>query len=248
MEFSYMESAETSKLNELEDKSFINQFIEADGKIWERNNFIESHDVSFINQTHNSFKYHLPKIEPGYTEECFSVKKETGSKEFTDGKKKISDQEGFMKYECFEDTQAEKDENRVAIPEIEAELFKEDNKSIVHQLIDGKKWHEERISEDFPKLTKVEKDDSVSEREACETLDNNSQIEFKKNTSNVCGYSSAHNYECSHCDYQTNQKYILKRHVNSVHLGIKNHNCDHCDYKTSDKYYLTVHTKSVHFE
>ncbi|KAL3271194.1 hypothetical protein HHI36_021690 [Cryptolaemus montrouzieri] len=156
MDFSYMETAESSELNEIDDKSFINQFIDADRKIWERNNFIESYDLSNSKQTHNLDKFHLPKIEPGQTEECCSVKRES------DEERKILDQEVFMKYECGEDIPADKDGNREATPHIEIELFEEDSESIEHEIIDGKKCHEgsmsceESISEQTNELHKLD--------------------------------------------------------------------------------------------
>ncbi|KAL3271195.1 hypothetical protein HHI36_021691 [Cryptolaemus montrouzieri] len=236
MDFSYMETGESSELNEIDDKSFINQFIDADRKIWERNNFIESYDLSNSKQTHNLDKFHLPKIEPGQTEECCSVKRES------DEERKILDQEVFMKYECGEDTQADKDGNRETTPHIEIELFEEDSESIEHEIIDGKKCHEGSIS-DFLKAENIEKDD-FTQRDIFEAQHTSSHIVSRKNNSNHCGYSSNHN--CNYCDYQTTQKQILKRHVNSVHLGIKNFKCDECDFKTSKKYGLTRHVNGVH--
>ncbi|KAL3271199.1 hypothetical protein HHI36_021695 [Cryptolaemus montrouzieri] len=156
MNFSYKETAESSELNEIDDKSFINQFIAADGKIWERNNFIDSYDLSNSKQTHNSYKFYLPKIELGQTEECCSVKRES------DEERKILDREIFMKYEFGEDTQADKDGNRAANPHIETELFEEDSKSIVQELIDRKKWLEGPIL-DFTKAENVKKTISLRE-------------------------------------------------------------------------------------
>ncbi|KAL3271198.1 hypothetical protein HHI36_021694 [Cryptolaemus montrouzieri] len=128
-----MDTAENSELEEPEDKSFVNQFIEADVKIWEQNNFVVSSKRSICKQTNNSYKFDLPKIEPRQNEEY---------------------QEISIKDEYCEDVKIDSDENRTDIPETETELSKEDSKSIVCELIDGKNGMKGRLQKFWWRLRK----------------------------------------------------------------------------------------------
>jgi hypothetical protein len=53
---------------------------------------------------------------------------------------------------------------------------------------------------------------------------------------------------CDHCDYSCMQKYLLKRHIKSVHLKQKDFHCDQCDYSCSQKGNLNNHIKAVHLK
>ncbi|KAL3271212.1 hypothetical protein HHI36_021708 [Cryptolaemus montrouzieri] len=122
MNSSYLETAETSEFTKLEDKSFVNQFIDTKGKFWERNSFIEPYVENFGRQAVNLCK-NLPKIEPEQPEESFLEKKI------------------FIKYEGCEDTTINNESNKAIIPKIEAESFEEDIKTIKNEHInDGNKW------------------------------------------------------------------------------------------------------------
>ena len=46
-------------------------------------------------------------------------------------------------------------------------------------------------------------------------------------------------------DYKTAGKPYLKRHIQSLHKGIR-YQCHQCDYKAAEKYYLRKHMKSIH--
>ncbi|KAL3271185.1 hypothetical protein HHI36_021681 [Cryptolaemus montrouzieri] len=163
MDFSYIEATQTSELTEPEDKSFVNEFIDAKGKIWERNNFLDTYDVNNSGRTNTAFKFDLPKFESGPTEECLSVKREIDSKQFIDKEIKISDEEVFIKYEHYVDVKTDNDGNRAIISEIEVDLFEEDNKTMVHKLIDRESWHEEPTLENSVKLEEVNKETSEVE-------------------------------------------------------------------------------------
>ena len=54
-------------------------------------------------------------------------------------------------------------------------------------------------------------------------------------------------YPCDQCDYQATEKRHLKRHV-QIHCGkaIKQFPCDLCDYSATETRYLKLHTDSVH--
>ena len=47
------------------------------------------------------------------------------------------------------------------------------------------------------------------------------------------------------CNYKVTQASDLKKHVQSVHEGVK-HNCELCEYKATQKGSLRQHVKSVH--
>ena len=56
-------------------------------------------------------------------------------------------------------------------------------------------------------------------------------------------------FKCKNCDYKTTQKGHLKKHIESVHEGIKPANkfkCNICDYETVQNSKLKKHINSVH--
>ena len=53
-------------------------------------------------------------------------------------------------------------------------------------------------------------------------------------------------HKCSICDYKTALKPHLKRHIESVHQGIKPFKCTLCEYEGSVKLSLEKHIESVH--
>ncbi|KAL3271209.1 hypothetical protein HHI36_021705 [Cryptolaemus montrouzieri] len=254
MDFSKSETTQICDFNEIEDKSFVNQFIDAEGKIWQRNALIETYKENCNGQTNNSYGTDLVKIEPEQHEEVF-LQNKTVMDELVDCERKIFDGGIFIKNESCKNNGS--DENEVVIPKVEAKLYEEDGKIMVHQNIDAKNWHEKSVLGDV-KGQKVEEE----EGNVRELLDTNSPT-LKRYTCNFCDYSSpqrvrlkAHensvhlnikNHKCNQCDYQTAQKGHLKNHINNVHLGMKNHKCNQCDYQAFRKFYLTSHMNSVHF-
>ena len=53
-------------------------------------------------------------------------------------------------------------------------------------------------------------------------------------------------FKCKTCDYETAHKPHLKKHVESVHEGFKPFKCTICEYRAGHKSALKTHTKSVH--
>jgi len=69
-------------------------------------------------------------------------------------------------------------------------------------------------------------------------------------------------HQCEQCDYKTRLKANLRRHIKSIHIGIKSEqdmygmvwndfsatklNCDQCDFKTHWKLCLKRHVKTIH--
>ncbi|KAL3271180.1 hypothetical protein HHI36_021677 [Cryptolaemus montrouzieri] len=253
MDFSYTETSVTtpkSECTELEDKSFVNQFIDAKGKIWERNNFIESYEENSEEQTNNSYKFVMPKVESGQTEESLLVKTETGLKDFFDGERKISDQEFHIKSEPCEDEEIDYDENGAVIPNIKSELSEEDSETLLHKLLDKKNWP---MSKDSLKVKAVKKNkaevdnhEAVSRKYKCTECDYEAlrKSHLKDHVNSV--HLGIKNYKCNQCDYQASRKSHLKVHVNNIHLGIRSHKCSQCDYRTTQKVILKRHVDYVH--
>ena len=52
-------------------------------------------------------------------------------------------------------------------------------------------------------------------------------------------------YPCDQCDYKSQHKGSVVRHLKSKHEGVK-YPCDQCDYKTTNKRNLLRHLKSKH--
>ena len=53
-------------------------------------------------------------------------------------------------------------------------------------------------------------------------------------------------FKCDRCDYSTDEKYLLGRHIKNVHSELKSFACDKCEFKTTYKYGLAKHVKVVH--
>ncbi|KAL3273510.1 hypothetical protein HHI36_014950 [Cryptolaemus montrouzieri] len=66
MDFSKIPTSLPDESFELEDKSFVKQFLDAEGKIWDPNTFLKNHENN--EQTNNHF-IDFPKIEPYQSEE-----------------------------------------------------------------------------------------------------------------------------------------------------------------------------------
>ena len=53
-------------------------------------------------------------------------------------------------------------------------------------------------------------------------------------------------YPCEQCDYKTKDQNHLKRHIQTVHEGIRRFPCNHCDYQAKRKDSLVSHFRGVH--
>ena len=52
-------------------------------------------------------------------------------------------------------------------------------------------------------------------------------------------------HPCGQCNYRAIQKFDLKRHIRSIHLG-ERYPCNQCTYKATLTYNLKEHIKSIH--
>lgn len=52
-------------------------------------------------------------------------------------------------------------------------------------------------------------------------------------------------HPCGQCNYRATQKFDLKRHIRSIHLG-ERYPCDQCTYKATLTYNLKEHIKTIH--
>ena len=53
--------------------------------------------------------------------------------------------------------------------------------------------------------------------------------------------------ECDQCEYETNDKGSLKKHQESIHMGVR-HLCDICDFSSGTRSGLNKHRKQVHLK
>ena len=53
---------------------------------------------------------------------------------------------------------------------------------------------------------------------------------------------------CDHCDYMTERKDVLRKHLTKIHgeVNLKNFSCEQCDYTASRNANLRGHIKNVH--
>ena len=76
--------------------------------------------------------------------------------------------------------------------------------------------------------------------EKCTNIYSNIQI-FKTR-----GNTKKGKYSCDKCDYTSDQTYLLRLHIEAVHLKIKCYRCSVCDYASYYKQILKIHVKSKH--
>ena len=53
-------------------------------------------------------------------------------------------------------------------------------------------------------------------------------------------------FKCNECDYSSNRHYMLKSHIDTVHLGIRNFSCKYCPYKSCEGANMKRHMQSAH--
>ena len=80
-------------------------------------------------------------------------------------------------------------------------------------------------------------------------LEGNFDKNSKGNIMKTC-ITCRNKYKCTYenCEFKTNKKPDLTRHINTVHLKLTPFECteDNCDYKCGSKRALTVHINAVH--
>ncbi|KAL3282241.1 hypothetical protein HHI36_005435 [Cryptolaemus montrouzieri] len=165
----------------------------------------------------------FPKIKVEPPEE--HVDESKNFTEFVSMEEKIWNQESIAIYETYQSLQNDHHENMDICVKKEPELLEEENKITVKKLIDakGKIWYKDASSQNSIKEEKVEENVSIEILEDYLNSESNLQRKYHK---------------CSHCGYQTNQKSILKQHINAVHLGIKTTNVISVNIEHFDKVVL----------
>lgn len=48
---------------------------------------------------------------------------------------------------------------------------------------------------------------------------------------------------CHECGFRVQTKWLLKEHVNAVHLNMTPYKCDQCDYSSAFRSYMNSHKK-----
>ena len=48
---------------------------------------------------------------------------------------------------------------------------------------------------------------------------------------------------CHECGWRVQSKFLLKEHINAIHLNNKTHKCDHCDYSSANRTNMNSHKK-----
>ena len=54
-------------------------------------------------------------------------------------------------------------------------------------------------------------------------------------------------YTCEHCNFQTNFRKSLARHIRTIHLNRKLYSCKDCDKKFTNRHNFVRHTTRFHF-
>ncbi|KAL3272202.1 hypothetical protein HHI36_022685 [Cryptolaemus montrouzieri] len=242
------EIEEPFEYNEVENKTFVHHFIDANGNMWEPDTFHETHREKTLVQTNKECEAKQP-VDIKEIEETKSL-----MNEFMAGDGKIRNQEMLIK--C-EDLNIEKC-NEEIIPKIKVELS-EGNITNLPEIIDaeGKMCHDEESFQHSIKEEEVEDEISTNENhaESIQRTSKNRQCtrcdcpiacksNMEQHINNV--HLRIKSHSCTYCDFQTAQKSYLQHHMNSVHLGIKNHKCNQCDYQAYQKNTITKHIIHAH--
>lgn len=95
-------------------------------------------------------------------------------------------------------------------------------------------------------------DNIEKELQAKATCDNEVKSNFiseKETQSSVINVRNAQvNGESEKCDYSTNQKYLLQRHVKIVHDKTRPFKCSKCEMSFGQKAHLSSNHRSIHYE
>ncbi|KAL3272201.1 hypothetical protein HHI36_022684 [Cryptolaemus montrouzieri] len=107
MNLSQTDIKEPLEYNEVENKTFVRHFIDANGKMWERDYFHEAHVESTFLQNKNEYRATQP-VNVKEIEETKSL-----MNEFIAGDGEIRNQEMLIKYETAEDFNIEESNGRL---------------------------------------------------------------------------------------------------------------------------------------
>ena len=167
----------------------------------------------------------------------------------------------FIKQEEF-GTSGYQNEQKNGIIEIKQELIEYSEKIKEEpQFQDNVDVTDNSAQTDF-KTEEIEfneqEDNSVNRNEVCQIcgleFENKAALKIhnssvhqegnKDDTNKDCGRKDE--FKCNICEYKSGRKSTLKRHIKTVHEGIKDFKCSICEYKTGIKTDLKKHIESVH--
>ncbi|KAL3283707.1 hypothetical protein HHI36_024007 [Cryptolaemus montrouzieri] len=269
MNLSHEEIEEPSKYSEEDDKTFVHQLIDNEGKSWDRNLFHETFNKSHSMQLKNEY--------------------ESETKQHNDGKG-VGESRSFTNKFIAEDrnirnqgTKCENDDNlkidisyKGIITGIKVESPGDENITNSPQGIDGEEKRCDssedcKIDIQYDKIiTKSEVESSESSED--ENISYKSEIdedegefwddvksfedsvkeeivqeEVYRSENHVKSTQRKSEYcKSIHCYYQTTNKCTMEVHINSVHLGIKSYKCSLCEYQTATKSRLKDHINCKH--
>ena len=82
----------------------------------------------------------------------------------------------------------------------------------------------------------------------CEKCDYKTDVKSSLNRHIKSVHDGVKDILCPDCDFKCSFNGNLKQHIKSIHTKIKDFECDICDFKCNSKNYLTKHINRVHHE
>ena len=73
-------------------------------------------------------------------------------------------------------------------------------------------------------------------------------LKRKHKTEECVTLENSENFNCTQCNFTSNIRSEVKRHINIVHKGIRMDKCSFCDFTSYNKTSLKVHFKAKHEE
>ena len=123
---------------------------------------------------------------------------------------------------------------------------------VVRQKNENQESHEEEINESNEEL----KDEHFGNNEVEELNENEVENEDFKIENKMLKYEEVNDkkktYDCDECGFSSSRKhsshskYLLKRHKESVHLGVKRFTCEQCPFTARDRGGLNRSVRTVH--
>ena len=106
---------------------------------------------------------------------------------------------------------------------------------------------EDKFAAEYEEDEYIKKEESPIPVEDVEPgqLDIDGAADSQNKTNSRAVIEGGHDYKCKLCAKTYNTSFILKRHIQSVHVGVK-YACNQCDFQTGSQSHLTTHIKAKH--